>query len=156
MAVFVDTFENKVDRKGRVSVPASFRAQLASSSYAGIIARPSRKFNAIEACDLEFMQNLKNSVTQNEAYYSEAHDDLSFSIFTRASMVPFDGEGRIILPAKLLAHAGISDRAAFAGFGSTFLIFEPEMLERTTAEAERRAQENGLTVQLRASEDGRT
>ena len=147
MAVFFGTFENKVDRKGRVSVPASFRQQLASSSYSGIIARPSHKHNAIEACGYELMQDLNDSIEQSPLY-SEAHEDLSFSIFTESAMVPFDGEGRVILPAHLIEHAGISDRASFAGFGSSFLIFEPQTLARKKTESRNRAQQNGLTLKL--------
>ncbi len=154
--VFLDTYENKVDRKGRVSVPASFRAQFVSSSFAGIVARPSPRHKAIEACDIEFMQDMNMSVEDSEDFYSEAQEDLAFNIFAESSMLSFDGEGRIILPAKLLSFAGISDRASFAGFGSTFLIWEPETLEGKKAESRDRIQKNGLGLRLRRSSGGKS
>ncbi len=55
MAVFIGTFENKVDRKGRVSVPAQFRQTLAAQSFQGIVAFRSYRADAIEACGFDFM-----------------------------------------------------------------------------------------------------
>ena len=40
MALFLDTFVNKIDRKGRVSVPATFRAALDGQAFHGIVALP--------------------------------------------------------------------------------------------------------------------
>ncbi|MCH7957248.1 MAG: MraZ N-terminal domain containing protein [Proteobacteria bacterium] len=57
MAVFIGTFENKVDLKGRVSVPAQFRQTLAgqsfpNQSFQGIVVFRSYRAAAIEACGL--------------------------------------------------------------------------------------------------------
>src|SRR5476651_1478796 len=53
VALFLSTFVNKVDRKGRVSVPASFRAALADQSFNGIIAFRSFKSSAIEGSGID-------------------------------------------------------------------------------------------------------
>ena len=147
MAVFFGTFENKVDRKGRVSVPAPFRQALAGSAYQGIIARASHRSDAIEGFDLEFMEKLNTSVSANELY-SETHEDLSMTIFGESYQLAFDSEGRIILPPALVEHAGIKDHAGFVGMGSLFQIWEPETLRRQKAEARARARERGLTLPL--------
>ena len=148
MAVFFGTFENKVDRKGRVSVPAPFRQALARSSFQGIIARPSYRSPGIEACDLEFMERLNDSVAATDLY-SDAHEDLAFTIFADSHQLSFDGEGRILLPPALVEHAGITERAGFVGMGSLFQIWEPETLLRQKTEARTRAREQGLTLPLR-------
>ena len=154
MAVFFGTFENKVDRKGRVSVPAAFRQALAGSAFQGIVARPSYRNGAVEACDLEFMEQLNASVAANELY-SEAHDDLAFTIFADSYRLPFDGEGRIILLPALIEHAGISDRAGFVGVGSSFQIWEPQALTQAKTDARARARDKGLTLALRPREESR-
>ena len=79
MSVFFGTFENKVDRKGRVSVPAPFRQILATSAFQGIIAFRYHAPKAMEACSLEFMERLDQSVS-NFDLFSEEHDDLAFNI----------------------------------------------------------------------------
>ncbi len=153
MSVYFGTFENKVDRKGRVSVPATFRQNLATSAFQGIIAFRYHTPEAVEACSLEFMERLDLSLADFDLF-SEAHDDLAFNIFAESHQLPFDGEGRVILPAALLEITGISDRAAFVGKGPTFQIWEPVALETRKAEARERAP--NLTLRLRRGEPGGT
>ena len=143
--VFMGTFENKVDRKGRVSVPAPFRQSLAISSYPGIVAFRSHRSDAVESCDIEFMNELNGRA---DAYdlFSDEHDDLAFTLFADAFQLPFDGEGRIILPPALAAHAAITDRAAFVGKGNTFQIWQPETLSERKEEVRARARAQGISL----------
>ena len=63
MALFLSRFDNKVDGKGRVSVPASFRADLTSDVFAGVVAFPSLNTNgAVDACDIGRMQQLSDGI----------------------------------------------------------------------------------------------
>ena len=125
MPLFLNTHVNKVDRKGRVSVPAPFRAALTGQAFSGIVAFPSFRAPAIEALDRARMEHLSQS-TDDLAQFSEAHDDLSVAIFANAAELAFDGEGRIMLPETLAKHAGIDEMAAFVGLGQTFQIWNPE------------------------------
>jgi MraZ protein len=151
VSVYFGTFENKVDRKGRVSVPAPFRQILATSAFQGIIAFRYHTPNAMEACSLEFMERLDQSVADFDLF-SEEHDDLAFNIFAESHQLPFDGEGRVILPPALLEVTGIEDRAAFVGKGATFQIWEPAALKARKAAARQRAP--NLTLRLRRGQDG--
>ena len=153
MAVFFGTFENKVDRKGRVSVPATFRQAIARSTFPGIIVRPSYRSDAIEGCDLEYMERLNDNATVNDLF-SDAQEDLGLTIFAEAHQLPFDPEGRIILPPAMVAHASISERAAFVGMGSSFQIWEPDTLARQKAAARERARSQGLTLPQRPRPEG--
>jgi MraZ protein len=145
MALFHDTFQNKVDRKGRVSVPASFRAALGGQ---GLIAFPSFKHPAVQCAGMDFMAQLNDNVSQVDLF-SDEHDDLTATLFADAKHLPLDGEGRIVLPPALAAHAGIGETAAFVGRGPHFEIWEPATFERYKAEARRRALENGRTLRQR-------
>jgi len=151
VSVYFGTFENKVDRKGRVSVPAPFRQILATSAFQGIIAFRYQAPEAVEACSLEFMERLDQSVSDFDLF-SEAHDDLAFNIFAESHQLPFDGEGRVILPAALLEITGIQEHAAFVGKGPTFQIWEPSALTERKSEARQRAP--NLTLRLRRNEPG--
>jgi MraZ protein len=145
--VFIGTFENKVDRKGRVSVPATFRQMLASQSYNGIVAFRSYRADAIEACGMDFIEKLNEQISGYD-FFSETQDDLATMIFAEALQLPFDGEGRIILPASQMEHAGITDRAAFVGKGRQFQIWQPEALEAQKAVALERARTQKLVVSM--------
>jgi len=147
MALFLSTFINKVDKKGRVSVPAPFRAALSGQGFDGIVAFRSYKFPAIEACGYDRMEGLSASV-DDLALFSEAQDDLAATIFADARQLPFDSDGRVILPGDLAAHAGITDRAAFVGRGPTFQIWEPKAFQAFQDEARARTRRQGATLRL--------
>jgi MraZ protein len=147
MALFLSTFVNKIDKKGRISVPATFRAALSGESFQGIVAFRSYKHQAIEACSMERMQKLCASVDDLD-FFSDKQDDLASTIFADALQLPLDGDGRIILPQILLDHAGISDSAAFVGRGATFQIWMPEAFAAFQDEARARVSEQQTTLKM--------
>jgi MraZ protein len=144
VALFLSTFTNKVDRKGRVSVPATFRAAVAGQSFAGIVAYRSFKLDALEGSDYARIAEMSARLETLEQF-SEEYDNLA-SIFADAQQLPFDGEGRIVLPESLVEHAGITDLATFVGQGSTFQVWEPEKYKRHQAEVRERARRQGTTL----------
>ena len=153
MALFIDTFVNKIDRKGRVSVPATFRAALAAQAFQGIVAFPSFKFAALHCAGMDWMSSLIDS-TSNVDLFSAEHDDLTASLFSDAKQLPFDGEGRVLLPESLCAHASLNENAAFAGRGRYFEIWEPQALEAYKAEARQRAADKQRTLRQQGPEGG--
>lgn len=148
MALFVGTVTNKVDRKGRVSVPASFRSALVGQSFGGIVAFPSFKHRALECCAIDFMEQLAQSLYDVDTF-SDQQDDLAATIFAEAHQLPFDSEGRIMLPQALLEHAGIGELAAFVGQGPRFQIWEPKARESFATDARDRARRQGMTLKVR-------
>lgn len=144
MALFLSTFVNKVDRKGRVSVPASFRAALAGQSFLGIVAYPSFKLPCVEGSGIDRMEELSGRVDAM-GQFSESSDNASV-VFSDSQQLPFDGEGRIMLPEVLAEHAGITEHAAFVGQGRGFQIWEPERFKAHQAELRERARRQGVTL----------
>ena len=149
MPLFLSTHVNKVDRKARVSVPAPFRTALVGQNFPGIIAFPSFReaYQAIEGSGVDRMERLSASLDRLNPF-SDEHDDFASVIFGAAVPLSFDGEGRIVLPENLRAHAGITDRAAFVGRGATFQIWEPDALSAFHEEARRRARESRANLRL--------
>jgi MraZ protein len=145
VALFIDTFINKIDRKGRVSVPAAFRAALVGQAFPGIVAFPSFKYAAIQCAGMDWMAALTKDVGRVDLF-SDEHDDLTATLFADAKQLAFDGEGRIMLPESLAQHAAIGETAAFVGRGETFEIWQPEALEQYKAEARRRALEKRRVI----------
>ena len=145
MALFLSTVVNKVDRKGRISVPAPFRAALAGEAFQGIVAFPSFKYAALQCGGMAWMEQLSAGVNAFDLF-SDDHDALSATLFARAHSLTFDGEGRIGLPEELAQHAGITDAAAFVGRGPLFEIWEPTAFAAYQGEAAGRVAERGLTL----------
>ena len=126
MALFTGHVVNKVDRKGRVSVPASFRNELAKLSFPGIVAFPSPEgLPDIHGAGIDWLENLSaNFGTANP--FAPKLPKSRMALFGQVERLGFDPEGRVILTRGLMEHAGISDAAEFIGMGDTFQIWQPE------------------------------
>jgi MraZ protein len=150
VALFLSTYDNKVDRKGRVSVPAPWRPALSQNGFAGIVCYPSFKYDAIEGGDIAWIAEMGARHDTLEPFSEEA-DSLAL-IFASSHQLAFDPEGRIVLPEALIAHAGITERVVFVGTGRTFQIWEPARWEAHAAELRERARSKGLTLPGRRPE----
>ncbi|MFT6332078.1 MAG: MraZ protein [Lentimonas sp.] len=151
MALFLSTFENKIDKKGRVSVPAQFRAslssQLANQDFAGIIVYESFVNDCIEGCDIARIKQLSESI-DNLDPFSESRDSFAASILGGAIQLSFDGDGRVILPESLIKKIGLQDRAVFIGKGATFEIWQPVKFAKYLEKAKVSARENRGQLKL--------
>lgn len=148
MALFLSTVVNKVDRKGRISVPAAMRAALSSQPFQGIVAFRSFRDPAIEGWSIDRLNQFAESLDEMELF-SESRDDLAEAIFADSHQLPFDGEGRIILPDALARHAGITTDAAFVGRGATFQIWNPETFAAHAEKARERVRNQAVMPRLR-------
>ena len=151
MSLFLSTFINKIDKKGRISVPASFRTTLLSTqqdqSFAGIIVFRSLKHPALEGCGMERMQRLSDSIDRLDLF-SDAQDDLVSAIFADSQTLPFDSEGRISIPENFLSFANLTDQVAFVGRGATFQLWSPEVFAQVQEQARLRLKTEGSPVKL--------
>jgi transcriptional regulator MraZ len=135
MPLFLSTHVNKVDKKGRVSVPAPYRSALAGQGWEGVVCLPSLVNPALDGCDLAFMEKLSADQSQGMQAFGRSKDAFSSAVFAASRQLPFDSEGRIILPEPFIKHAGISEAACFVGQGATFQIWEPARFEAYQKEA---------------------
>ena len=139
--MFLSSYENKLDKKGRVSVPASFRSYLSSLGYNGFIAYPSFNHDALEACSEDRIEKLSSSIdTLNP--FEEKRDYFATSILSESVSLQFDSEGRVLITDKLLDHARIKNSILFVGLGKTFQIWEPKSFEKFKIVARKRAFQN--------------
>ncbi len=60
--MFLSTYENKLDKKGRVSVPASFRSHLSNLGYNGVVCYPSFNNQSIEAWPQDRIEKISKAI----------------------------------------------------------------------------------------------
>ncbi|GLQ05995.1 division/cell wall cluster transcriptional repressor MraZ [Sneathiella chinensis] len=138
MALFLSKFENKVDKKGRVSVPARFRSVLAEKGYGSVVLFPTVEGDAINACGMDVMEGLLERIGGFDPF-SEERDSDADVLMAEAVELPIDGDGRIMIPQELLDQAGIDGACLFAGRGDSFQIWRPEAFEERMKQAKERA-----------------
>lgn len=156
MSLFLGTHQNRLDVKGRVSVPASFRSALRkeqSKENHSLIFRPSHKMPCIEVWPLSIFSELTNSLDSLNLF-SEEHDDIATTLYAEAWPIDPDREGRILLPDILKEHANLTDSVTFMGLGTIFQIWEPiAAIERCKA-ARHKVQQKTVAIPPKTTKKG--
>lgn len=130
--LFMDTITNKVDAKGRVSLPADYRLIVKELSTE-IVCYRSLNAPCIEGCTEDLLDKLAADMENSLDFFSQEQDNLTNLIFGDAKRFVFDSTGRIMLTEKLLKHAQITDAAVFVGKGRKFQIWNPQNWEKEEA-----------------------
>lgn len=140
---FVSTFTNKIDAKGRVSVPAPFRAVLERDGYSsgGIYCYPSLDAPALDAGGERLAKKI-DGLLAGLADYSDERDELSVALYGDVQVLAIDGDGRIVLPEGLRRHAAVQDQVTFVGLGDKFQIWAPDAFEQRRHRAREKVQEH--------------
>ena len=125
MELFVSTFINRIDKKGRVSLPSIFRVALPKNHKNEILLLKSLKNQSIEGLSVLRVQEIASRIN-NLDFFSDEYDDFTTSIFSEMIPTNLDKEGRFLLPEKLKNYAKIKDEVAFVGQGYFFQITSPE------------------------------
>lgn len=120
---FLSNTINRVDRKGRVSIPASFRGVLGGQSLLHTVL--SVHHPVADAGGEEFVSMLQERLSQMDPL-SEEYDVFSLVLEGDGEQLRIDPEGRIQLTQNIREHTGIEDEVAFVGRGNFFQIWEPQ------------------------------
>jgi MraZ protein len=131
---FVSHYTLRLDAKGRVSIPASFRAVLARDGFDGLYCYPTLDRPALDAGGNALLAEIEALITRYPPY-SEEREQFSAALYSTSEILKIDGEGRAVLSESLKVHAGIADAVAFAGLGHKFQIWEPGRFRAELAEA---------------------
>ncbi len=137
---FVATFTNRLDQKGRVSVPASFRAALTREGFDGVYCYPALDQPAIDAGGARLKHAIDERLSVFETF-SEDYEILSTAFYGASRVLKIDKDGRITLPDDLREDAGITDSVVFVGQGFKFQIWAPEQFASRQKDARARLKE---------------
>src|SRR5712691_797668 len=134
MDLFVSNYTLRLDAKGRVSIPAAYRAVLGRDGFEGLYCYPALDRPAVDAGGNALLAEIDQLISRFPPY-SDEREDLSTALDGTSETLKIDGEGRVILSDPLKAHAGIAEAVAFVGLGHKFQIWEPERFRAQLAEA---------------------
>ena len=123
MSRFLANTVNSIDKKGRVSVPASFRAVLGNQSV--LYTMLSISAPTVEAGGPQLIDAGEARLAQIDPF-SEEYEIWSFCIHGDSNQLKIDGDGRITLSDDIRHHAQIADKVAFVGRGHFFQMWEPK------------------------------
>ncbi len=145
MTQFLGTHKGKLDKKGRISVPASFRAVLETLGTAEIVLFPSFRHPCIEAWPQPAFEALSAGHSSLDIF-SDASENLAGALFAMAHPARPDSEGRLVLPEDLIGEAGLGDSVSFLGANQCFQIWDTERAMAHIRDARARARDFRLTL----------
>jgi MraZ protein len=131
---FVSNYTHRLDSKGRVSIPATFRAVLARDGFEGLYVHPALDAPALDAGGNMLLAGI-DAFLSTLPPYSDERDHLSTALFGTSEILKVDPEGRVILTESVKAHAGVGDAVTFVGLGPKFQIWEPDRFRAHLEEA---------------------
>jgi MraZ protein len=127
VALFISNFVNKIDAKGRVSVPSSFRAVLSTQKFPGIVVFPSVQVDKVAVgCGMDHLEKVAAASSSQLGLFSTELDDLNNVIFGESHQLAWDDTGRVVLPPEIIEHVGVTDLIAFVGNGHVFNLLHPD------------------------------
>lgn len=131
---FFSHFILKLDAKGRVSVPAAFRAVLAQDGDDSLFCYPALDRPALEAGGSALMREIEDLIGRFPPF-SDEREQFATALYGTSETLKIDAEGRVTLSDPLKDHAGIMDAVAFVGLGHKFQIWAPDRFSARLSEA---------------------
>lgn len=151
---YVSHYTNRIDAKGRVSIPAPFRTVLARDGFEGLYVHPSLDAVALDCGGNALLAEIEALLTSLSPY-SEERDAFSTALMGTSEILKVDPEGRVMLTETAKAHAGLGGEVTFVGLGRKFQIWEPNRFRAHLEEAKQRVRDFRKQLGSRhAAEDG--
>ena len=141
MDLFLSTFENRIDKKGRLSVPAPFRAVLERRRDPLYLFK-SLTEPCLEGCGPERIGQIVDAIDSMDSLSDEVA--LLQTMLSSAQEMKLDAEGRIMLSADFIGFAALEDVALYAGIGRSFQIWLPDRYRSRESDARRKAKTSGM------------
>jgi Uncharacterized protein conserved in bacteria len=133
---FLSNATNRIDSKGRVSVPSIFRSVLARNGTEELYAYQDFVFPAISMAGPDVLERLERMIGSQDPFSLESNR-MSLLIHGGGVFMKLDAEGRLTVTDFIRDFTGITDRVTFAGRGDHFQLWEPSAFEAMQAEARR-------------------
>ena len=143
--LFLSNFTNRLDAKGRVSIPAPFRSVLNRDGFEGLYVHPSLESEAADCGGHALLRDIE-TVLAPLSTGSEAWEAFASTLYGQSEILKLDGEGRIVLTEAIRTHTGIGAEVAFVGMGRKFRMWEPNRFRAYLAEAKDRVRSSRMQL----------
>jgi MraZ protein len=137
---FLSQYRHRFDAKGRISLPASYRALTTQPGFEGVFLHPSLDAPALDGGGQGLIDEIQ-AMLDRMSLYSREREDLATALLSTGEILRLDGEGRMVVPARLREAAQLKDEAVFVGQGRKFQIWEPQRFANHLDVARARARE---------------
>jgi MraZ protein len=121
--VFRGRYDHTIDSKGRLSIPARYREELAARTVTTLVL--SEGDHCVSAYPLDEWERLEESLRQQSPFLPERRNVVRL-IVASAKECPVDRAGRTLVPPELRDFAGLRKDVVIAGALEAFEIWSRE------------------------------
>ena len=143
MSRFLSSATNRIDAKGRVSVPASFRGVLAAKGIEELYCFQDFHFPAINIGGPDLLMRFERQLENLDPFSLEANR-ISLLIHGGGMFMRLDAEGRLSVTDFIRSHTGIAGDVTFAGRSDYFQLWRPEDFSSAQMAAREELRKRGL------------
>jgi MraZ protein len=131
---FLSNATNRVDAKGRVSVPASFRAVLSERGVQELYCLQDFIFPAISVGGPDLLDRYERQIASLDAFSAEANR-MSLLVHGGGVFMKLDAEGRLAVTDFIRDFTGIDSDVTFVGRSDHFQLWRPQAFHEAQAAA---------------------
>lgn len=125
MGRFLSNVTNRIDAKGRVSVPSAFRSVLAQRDIQELYCLQDFAFPAISIGGPDLLDRYERQIASMDAFSPEANA-MSLLVHGGGVFMKLDGEGRLMVTDFIRDFTGITTEVTFVGRADHFQLWQPE------------------------------
>jgi MraZ protein len=127
MIIFIGEYTVKLDAKGRLSFPAAFKRQMKDASDDGFVL----KRDVFEKClilyPMEEWDRQNAMIRERTNPYNKEHAKFLRMFYAGTAEVTLDASNRMLVPKRLLDHAGVSGEVVLAGQSGKIELWSPDI-----------------------------
>ena len=134
MSRFLSSATNRIDSKGRVSVPAAFRSVLAQRNIQELYCFQDFVFPAISVGGPDLLERFERQIAAEDPF-SPVANEMSLLIHGGGVFMRLDAEGRLMVTDFIRDFTRISDEVTFVGRADHFQLWQPQAFQAAQMQA---------------------
>lgn len=131
MVTFIGDYNCKLDAKGRVLLPSSFRKLLGGDSEGRCVLRKNMYENCIDLFPIQEWERQVEEISRKITRLERTNDGFMRQFFRDTAELQVDSNGRILIPKKFFAKVALGKELMLAGQQGKIEIWDAEAYEES-------------------------
>ncbi len=130
MATFIGDYSCRLDAKGRVILPSAFKKQLPPAAEDRFVVRKDIFEGCLVLFSIDDWNRQLEKIRSKINPYNREHNIFLRNFFKGTAEVSLDSSNRLLIPKRLLDHAGIQKDVVLAGQDGRIEMWAEEVYAR--------------------------
>ncbi len=129
MITFIGDFVCKPDAKGRIVLPSSFKKEMGEANQLSFVVRKDLFDNCLVLMSQEAWQKEVQLMQSRLSNFRQDDKRLKRALYRSAAEVTLDGNGRFLVPKRLMEMIGVEREVVLLGVDDTIELWSKQQFE---------------------------